>query len=72
MTPVNIGDRSSPERMMSWVRLLVCAIQQGHLARMLVAIAEEGKHRHRIVPGLFLQQGIIDAAAVEPRRRAGS
>ncbi len=43
----------------------------GHLARMLAAIAEEGKHRHRIVAGLFLQQRIVDAAAVEPGRRAG-
>jgi hypothetical protein len=43
----------------------------GHLARMLAAVAEEGKHRHRIVAGLFLQQRIVDAAPVEPRRRAG-
>ena len=38
---------------------------------MLAAISEERKHRHRIVPGLFLQQGIIDAAAVESHSVSG-
>ncbi len=42
-----------------------------HLARMLRGIAHEGKHRHRVVARLHLHYRVVDAAAVEARRRAG-
>jgi hypothetical protein len=64
MTPVNIGERSRPADDVVGAAVGM-GDPAGHLARMLAAVADEGKHRHRIVPGLFLQQRIVDAAAVE-------
>jgi len=37
------------------------------LLRMLLALAEEGKHRRRIVARLFSHLREVDAAAVDPR-----
>ena len=71
ITPVNIGERSRPARMMSWVRALVCVIQHGSCARMHVARAQEREHRRGIVAGLHLEHREVDRAAVEARRRAG-
>ncbi len=41
------------------------------LARVVVAAAQEGEHRPRIVPGLALEHCVVKAAAVDARRRAG-
>ena len=64
--------------MISCVRALVWVIQQEHLARMLKRVAQEAEHGQRpggspdcAVAGLFEQFGVIDRAAVEPRRRSG-
>ena len=42
-----------------------------HLRRMLVARAEVGEHRARVVAGLLVEAREFDRAAVEARRRAG-
>ena len=54
---------------------LVCALvgmgnPARQLARMLLAPTEEGKHRRRIITGLLGHHSEIDAATVDPRRRA--
>ncbi len=41
------------------------------LTRMLGGLAEIGKHRHGIIAGLRLHDTVIEAAAVDARRRAG-
>ena len=43
----------------------------GQLARVHVARAAHGKHRARIVAGLFFQQVKADGAPIQARRRAG-
>jgi hypothetical protein len=69
--PVNIGLRSKPERMMSWVRSLVWVIQHGTCAGAC-RVAHEAEHRHRVqVAGLLLALAEVDGAAVDARRRAG-
>ncbi len=42
-----------------------------HLARVLVAAANEGHHRRRLVAPLFLHHGEVHRARVDARRRAG-
>ena len=43
----------------------------GHLFGVLCRVAHEGEHRYRIVARLFLQQRIIDGAAINAWRGAG-
>jgi hypothetical protein len=58
MTPVNIGLRSKPLRMISCVRSLVWVIQHGTWRGCCSAPAQEAEHRHRVqVARLFLQLG---------------
>jgi len=58
--------------MISCVRSLVCVIQQLTWRGWSAAAAEEGEHRHRRVARLLGQAGlVVDAAAVDARRRAG-
>ncbi len=45
--------------------------EAGHLARMIRQAAHIGEYRRRIVAGLLLQAAIVQAAAVDARRRAG-
>ncbi len=38
---------------------------------MTIAAPQEGKHRPRIIAMLLAQRGVIDAAPIDARRRAG-
>ena len=58
-------------RMISCVRSLVAVMWQGTCRGCSLAQPEEGEHRHGLVARLHLQSGVVDAAAVDARRRAG-
>jgi hypothetical protein len=57
--------------MMSCVRSLVLVIQHGNCFGMLAGVAEQRKHRQRIVRVLLGHHRKIDGLAVEARRRSG-
>jgi len=68
MTPVYIGERSRPPRMISCVRGLVWRDPAGQLPRMHLGRTEKREHRHRLVARLRFHHREIDRA---PSRRGG-
>ena len=83
ITPVNMGLRSKPERMMSCVCWLV-GDPARQLARVLVRTAQEAEHRHRragrndrpsapqahAIARLLAELAEVNAAAINAWRRA--
>ncbi len=57
--------------MMSWVRSLVCVIQQADLPRMHLPAAEEREDRLGAIARLLREAREIDRAPVDPGRRPG-
>jgi hypothetical protein len=60
-----------PPRMISWVRALVWVMKQATWRGMFGALPRIGEHRHGVVAGLLLHHAVVEAAAVDARRRAG-